>query len=110
MAAPIVTGPELEAFLGGHPDPGLCDLIAQAASSAVAAVVVAPIDPDPWPAEVRVVGLLVAADTYKQAQGTGGGYQLDATSYTDAFRLTSTVLRRYEALLAADRAVEGMIG
>jgi hypothetical protein len=110
MADPIVSGPELAAHLGGQPDAGLCDLIAQAVSEMVAAVVDAPVDPDPWPASTRTVGLMAAADTYKAATGTGGGYQLDATSYTDVYRLSSTILRRYEPVLAAQRAVGGMIG
>ena len=108
--ADIITGPELAAHLGGNPDAALCDLVAAAISSAVAVIVDPPVDVDPWPPEVRVVALMAGADTYKAATGTGGGYQLDATTFTDVYRTTSTILRRYEGLLGARRAVGGMAG
>ena len=110
MAAAIITGPQLAAHLGGSPDAALCDLVAAAVSDAVGVIVDPIVDLEPWPASVELVALMVGADTYKAATGTGGGYQLDAATFTDVYRTTSTVLRRYEGLLGARRAVGGMAG
>lgn len=110
MPGAIITGTELAEHLGGTPDPALCDLLASAISDTLAALVDTPIDPDPWPDGTRSAGLMAGADMYKAATGTGGGYQLDATSYTDAFRMTPTFLHRYLPLFAPNRAVRGMAG
>lgn len=109
MAA-IITGADLADHLGGAPDVALCDLLAGAISETLAALVDPPTDPAPWPYGTRSAALMAGADMYKAATGTGGGYQLDATSYTDAFRMTPTFLRRYESLFATNRAVRGMAG
>lgn len=110
MAGPIITGPDLAAHLGGQADAGLCELLAAAVSAVIAASNDAPIDPDPWPATLEAAALMAGSDMYKAATGTGGGYQLDATSYTDVYRMTPTFLRRYEPLYATTRAIGGMIG
>ena len=109
-ALPIITGDDLADRLGGTPNPETVALLAEAASNMVAALVTMPADPDPWPAEVTGAALGVGADLYKAATGTGGGYQLDATSYTDVYRMTATFLRRYEPMLATVRATGGMAG
>lgn len=110
MAGPIISGPDLAAHLGGQADARLCDLLAAAVSAIVAASNDAPADSDPWPPELEAAATMAGADMYKAATGTGGGYQLDATSYTDVYRMTPTFLRRYEPFYANTRAIGGMIG
>lgn len=115
VTPPIITGEELAAFLKGAPDPVLCDLVADAASEAVAAVVDQYIDettgdPEPWTAGVRLAATGVAADAYKSLSAPGGGYQMDEVTTAEAFRIVSTLLRRYEPFYNPTRAVAGMIG
>jgi nitrate/nitrite transporter NarK len=111
MAGPIIDGGALADHLGGQADPELCDLIAAAISAVIAALVDAPAEPETeWAAEATTAALMAGADMFKAATGTGGGYQLDATSYTDVYRMTPTFLRRYEPLFANVRAIGGMIG
>lgn len=110
MADPIITGAELAAHLGGQPDAALCDLIASAMSAVIGAAMDTPAEGEPWWDEVRTSALMAGADTYKAATGTGGGYQLDAASYTDVYRMNATYLRRYEPLWSTHRAIGGMIG
>lgn len=111
---PIVTGDELVAWLKGAPDADVAALCAGAASDAVAAVVDPPPDPLPedwaWADGVRLAGLGVAGDAYKSLSAPGGGYVLDEVTFTDVFRLTSTIVRRYEPFYAASRAIGGMVG
>jgi hypothetical protein len=111
---PIITGDELAGFLKGQPDPALCDLCAGAASEALAAIVDAYVDdagdPLPWSDGVRLAGLGVAADAYKSLSAPGGGYQMDEVTTAEAFRIVSTLLRRYEPFYNPTRAVGSMIG
>lgn len=109
-SGPIISGADLAEHLGGQANAGLCDLLAEAISATLAGIIDAPAEADPWPAEARSAGLMAGADMYKAATGTGGGYQLDAATYTDAFRVTPTFLRRYEPLFVHLRAVGGMLG
>ena len=109
-SGPIIDGPALADHLGGSPDPELCAVLAEAVSEALAALVDTPAETDPWPAGTRSAGLMAGADLYKAATGTGGGYQLDASTYTVDYRMTATFLRRYESLLGTNRAVGGMAG
>ena len=108
----IVDGSDLAAHLGGAADPALCNLCAAAGSAAVEAVV-DPLDPDDvaavWPDEIRLVALDVAAEHYKAASAPGGGFQMDEFIAAN-WRLTGTQLRKYEPVLAAHRAVGGMVG
>ena len=113
---PIVDPDALAAYLKGSPDPALVALCAGAASEAIAAVV----DPLPvddggapvgvWSDGVTLAGMGVAADAYKSLSALGGGYQMDELTMSDAFRIVSTLLRRYEAFYNPARAVGGMIG
>ena len=112
---PIVSGAELALFLKGAPDQVLCDLCAGAASEALAAVVDQYVDevtgdPEPWPDGVRLAGIGVAADAYKSLSAPGGGYQMDEVTTAEAFRIVSTLLRRYEPFYNPVRAVGGMVG
>lgn len=112
---PIVDAATLAAFLGGTPNPELVALCAAAASDAVAVVVdPPPVDADPatwtWPPSVSLVGVGVGADAYKALSAPGAGYQLDEATFTDAFRVVSTLLRRYEPFYNAFRAIGGMVG
>jgi hypothetical protein len=110
---PIVDAATLAAFLGGTPNAELVALCAAAASEAVAVVVdPPPVDADPawsWPSGVTLVGVGVGADAYKAMSAPGAGYQLDEATYTDAFRVVSTLLRRYEPFYNGSRAIGGMI-
>jgi hypothetical protein len=110
VSTPITTGADLAEHLGGNPDAALCDLAAAAANAALSAIVDEPVDPDPWADELVYVATVVGGDAYKAASGTGGGYQLDAVTFTDQFRVTSTLMRRYEPILAKYRKIGGMIG
>jgi hypothetical protein len=114
MAPPIVDPVALGALLGGHPDAELVALCADASSAAVAAVVDGPpVDAAPewvWPANVTWVGLAIGADVYKSITAPGAGYQLDGSTFLDASRITSALMKRYETLLNPSRAVEGMVG
>lgn len=115
MAVPPIVDPAvLTAWLGGVPNPDVVALCAAAADEAVRAVV----DPPPadappewvWPSGVSLAGLGVAGDTYKALSAPGGGYALDDVVFTDAFKLTSALLRKYEPLINPERAVGGMVG
>ena len=112
MAA-IITGAELAAHLGAAADVTLCDLCANAASAAVA-VVVDPLDPDDvaavWTDDVRWLGQVVASDLYARAMAApGGGYQLDEFVTGNA-QVTSQLVSKGYAVIAAHRAIGGMIG
>ena len=111
---PIVTGAELATFLGGAPNAAVCDLCAGAASEALSALVVLDLDdqgaPLPWSDGVRLAGMGVAADAYKSLSAPGGGYQMDELTTADAYRIVSTLLRRYEPFYNPTRAVGGMVG
>ena len=113
-APPIVTGAELAAFLGGTPNAALVELCAGAASEALFAIVDLYVDdagdPLPWPDGVRLAGIGVAADAYKSLSAPGGGYQMDELTTAEAFRIVSTLLRRYEPFYNPSRAVGGMVG
>lgn len=110
-APPLVTAAELIAYLDGPVDPVLAELIAEAVSAAVAAVV-DPYDPlvGAWPPGPRAAALGVAGDVWKSFAAPGGGYQLDDNYATNVYAITSTVLRRYTVLLNPNRAVGGMVG
>ena len=114
MAPPIVDPVALGALLGGNPSAELVTLCADTASAAVGALVDGPPDDAPpewvWPANVTAVGLGVAGDVYKSLTAPGAGYQLDASTFLDASRITSALMKRYEALLNPSRAVGGMVG
>lgn len=111
---PILAAEDLAQLLGPQADIGLCEVIAPAVSDAVAAVVDAPPDPLPdgwvWPAGVTATGIGVGTDVYKSLVSPGGGFQMDEFTATDAYRITSVILRRYEPLYNPVRAVKGMIG
>jgi hypothetical protein len=110
-APPLVTAAELIAYLDGPVDPVLAELVAEAVSAAVAAVV-DPYDPlvAAWPPGPRAAALAVAGDVWKSFAAPGGGYQMDDTYATNVYSITSTVLRRYTVLLNPNRAVGGMVG
>lgn len=110
MPAAIITGAELAEWLGGNPPAGQTDLIAAAISEVLAGLVDNPAEGEPWPAAVTFSAYGAGADMFKAATGTGGGYQLDANSFTDVYRMTPTFLRRYEPLWGSARRVKGMVG
>lgn len=111
---PIVDPDALAALIGGRPDPALVELVAGAASDAVAVVVDPPPDPLPdgwaWPDGVRLGGLGVGVECYRAVQTAGTGYQLDADTIAEVSRITSALVARYSALWAPNRAVGGMVG